>query len=174
MRLKKEHIEALLTMIAEGLQSDEINDRAALLENPFNVSKEQVSYYRKTRHVKTLELQDTYQNNALNTGLARKCIRVLKLQKLADLIEQDLFESRTLWLQDKKGIGSGDVADIYDFEVFNKAEVDAYRGILDDIAKEMGGRIVNNIEKSIDLSKLTPEQLKRIADGEELLKVLAG
>ena len=58
--------------------------------------------------------------------------------------------------------------------MLKRAEIVSYRGILDDIAKETGGRIVNSIEKSVDLSKLTPEQLKRVADGEELLKVLAG
>ena len=46
-----------------------------------------------------------------------------------------------LWLDQVKGVGSGDVAQIVDYEEFNKGEVDAYRGVLDDIAKEMSQRV---------------------------------
>jgi hypothetical protein len=43
-------------------------------------------------------------------------------------------------LDQVKGVGSGDAAMIVDYEEFNKSEVDAYRGVLDDIAKEVGDR----------------------------------
>jgi len=56
------------------------------------------------------------------------------------LMEKDLLGG-FLWLDQVKGIGSGDVAQIVDYEEFNKGEVDAYRGVLDDIAKEMGHRV---------------------------------
>jgi len=36
---------------------------------------------------------------------------------------------------------SSDIAEIYDYEEFNAAEIAQYRGILDDIAKEVGGRV---------------------------------
>ena len=90
MRLKKTQIAELLTLIAEGLQSGEINDRAAVFELPFSVSREQVSYYRRTRHAKITELIEDYERKALNRGLARKEVRVLKLQKLAAKMEKDL------------------------------------------------------------------------------------
>ena len=141
MRLKKAHIEELLSWIAEGLRSDEINDRAGLFDPPFVVSNEQVSYYRKTRHAKITELIENYEVKALNRGLARKEVRVLKLQKLAAKMEKDLFERGLIWVEDRKGVGSGDLAEIYKYEEFNKAEIDAYRGVLDDIAKEVGQRV---------------------------------
>ena len=143
MKLNKAHKEILLTWIAEGLQSNEINDRAALFHSPFNVSRTQVDYYRKSRHDKISELKESYENKALNTGLARKGIRVAKLQRLAQLLEDDLFRKRLTWVEDRKGVGSGTVAEVYDFLRFNKAEVDAYRDVLDDIAKETGGRVLN-------------------------------
>ena len=142
MKLKKAHKEILLTWIAEGFLTDEINDRAAEFEQPFNVSREQVAYYRRSRNEKIKELKESYENKALNTGLARKGVRVQKLQRLAALLEHDLFAKGLTWVEDKKGVGSGDIAEIYDFEEFNKSEIDAYRGVLDDIAKEMGHRVL--------------------------------
>ena len=55
-----------------------------------------------------------------------------------------MFDDNLTWLEDKKGVGSGAVAEIYDFLRFNKAEIDAYRDVLDDIAKELGGRVVKS------------------------------
>ena len=141
MRLKKAHVEVLLTWIAEGLHTGEINDRAAVFELPFNVSRQQVDHYRKTRHAKIMDLIESYENKALNEGLARVAVRVGKLQRLAELLEDDLFRKSKVWLEDKKGVGTGDIAEIYDFFKFNKGEIDAYRGVLDDIASEVGGRI---------------------------------
>lgn len=46
-----------------------------------------------------------------------------------------------LWLDQVKGVGSGEIATIVEYEEFNKGEVDAYRGVLDDIAKELGHRV---------------------------------
>ena len=142
MKLNKEHKEHLLILIAEGLLTDEINVRAGLFTSPFNVSKEQVAYYRRTRHQKITELKETYENKALNTGLARVCIRVERLQRLARLLEDDLFEKELTWVEDRKGVGTGSVAEVYNFFRFNSAEIETYRGILDDIAKEVGGRVM--------------------------------
>ncbi len=123
--------------MAEGLQFGEINDRAGVFDPSFDVSRQQLYHYRKTRHVKITELIEEWENKALNRGLARKEIRVLKLQKLAALLEKDLFNRDLLWTENSKTVAQ----DAYYYEEFNKAEVDAYRGILDDIAKEMGGRV---------------------------------
>ena len=88
------------------------------------------------------ELKETYENKALNTGLARVCIRVQKLQRLADLLEADLFKKGLTWVEDRKGVGTGTVAEIYEFERFNKSEIDAYLDVLDALAKETGGRVI--------------------------------
>lgn len=98
-----------------------------------------VAYYRETRGIEIGALIKAGEEAALTEGLALKGDRVRKLKQLAALLEKDLFGG-FLWLDQVKGIGSGELAQIVDYEEFNKAEVDAYRGVLDDIAKEMGHR----------------------------------
>ena len=134
----------MLGWIAEGLHSGEINEKAGVFDPPFHVSRQQVDYYRKTRHAKIEEIKQEYESRALSEGLARKSVRIDKLKKLAKKMETDLFDNNLTWLEDKKGVGSGTVAEIYDFLRFNKAEIDAYRDVLDDIAKELGGRVVKS------------------------------
>ena len=140
MRLKKAQKEATLAWIAEGLQTDEINGRAASFDPPFVVSRPQAMYYRKTRKQDIDAIKSVDELRALTTGLALKENRVAKLQQLAALMERDLFGG-FLWTEEVKGVGSGDIAQIVDYEEFNASEVTQYRGVLDDIAKETGGRI---------------------------------
>ena len=52
MKLRKAQTDILLTWIGEGLDTAEINERAAKFKPRFKVSKQQVDYYRK----KTLDL----------------------------------------------------------------------------------------------------------------------
>jgi hypothetical protein len=139
MRLEKAQKDAVLAWIAEGLQTDEINERAAEFDPPFHVSRQQVDYYRKSRKIDIEAITQSDEGDALRAGLALRSERVKKLKRIAALIEGDLFGGR-LWLRQEKGIGSGDKAKIVEYEEFNKAGVDAYRGLLDDIARETGGR----------------------------------
>jgi hypothetical protein len=139
MRLKKSQKEKVLRWIAEGLQSDEINERASTFVPPFSVSRQQVDYYRKTRKADIEAITRAGEQEALTEGLALKSERVKKLKQLAALMETDLFGG-FLWLDQVKGVGSGEIAELVDYEEFNKGEVDAYRGVLDDIAKEVGHR----------------------------------
>ena len=139
MRLKKGQKEAVLKWIAAGLESDEINEWAAEFASPFNVSRGQVQFYRRTRQIDIEAIKKGDEYKALNEGLALKTERIKKLKQLATLMEGDLFGG-LLWVEDVKGVGSGEIAQIVDFEEFNKSEVDAYRGVLDDIAKELGER----------------------------------
>ena len=139
MRLKKAQKEAVLRWAAEGLQSDEINTRAAKFDPPFSVLPSQVAYYRQTRRIAIDALLKSGEAEALTEGLALKDERVRKLKMLAALMEKDIFGG-FLWLDQVKGVGSGAVAEIVDYEEFNKGEVEQYRGVLDDIAKEMGDR----------------------------------
>lgn len=141
MRLKKAQKEELLKLIAAGLESDEINARAAEFKSPFEVSRQQVDFYRKTRKVNIEEIAEQAEFAALQTGLAQKAERVRKLKDLAALLEADLFDNDLLWTEEVKGVGSGTIAEIVDYLEFNRSEVDAYRGLLDDIAKEVGDRV---------------------------------
>ena len=130
----------MLKWVAEGLRTDEINDKASVFEPPFDVSRQQVDYYRKTRKQDIAVILSVSEDSALKEGYALKEYRVYKLSMLAALLEKDLFGG-FIWLDQSKGIGSGDIAEILDYEEFNTAEIAQYRGLLDDIAKEVGGRI---------------------------------
>lgn len=140
MRLLKGQKSILLEWVAAGLQSDEINKRAAVFEPPFEVSRGQVDYYRKTREIDIKALSLDSEVDALKTGLSQKAERVKRLQLLAALMEEDLFAG-VLWTENIKMIGSGEFQERVEFEEFNSAEVQQYRGVLDDIAKEVGERI---------------------------------
>jgi hypothetical protein len=138
-RLRKKQKEAVYAWIAEGLESDEINERAASFRPAFQVSRQQVDWYRKRASVELEDIRKAGRLEALSEGLARKEVRVSRLQQLAALMERDLFGG-FLWTENVKSVGSGPEQQIVDFEEFNKAEVDAYRGVLDDIARELGHR----------------------------------
>lgn len=138
-RLKKKQKEALLAWIAEGLETDEINDRASRFDPPFSVTRQNVDRYRKRVTVDLEEIRRAGGLQALSEGLARKEERVKRLQHLAALMERDLFGG-FLWTENVKGVGGGEFMQMVDYEEFNASEVREYRGVLDDIAKEMGHR----------------------------------
>jgi hypothetical protein len=140
MRLRKAQKEKVLEWVAAGLLTDEINSRGNEFDPPFSVSNQQVNYYRKTREADLQAIRSVSEAKALTEGFALKEHRVFKLSILAALLEKDLFGG-FIWTDQVKGVGSGDIAEIVDYEEFNAAEVIQYRGILDDIAKETGGRV---------------------------------
>ena len=142
--MKKTQKEALLKWIGEGLSSGEINELAEHFPDSFDISRQQLEYYRRTRKVRIAAIIKSGQESALSEGLALKGERVTKLKQLAALIELDIFGG-FLWLDNVKGVGSGDIAELVDYEEFNAGEVAAYRGVLDDIAKEVGGRVQKQV-----------------------------
>ena len=142
MKLRKKQKEALLQWIAEGLETGDINERAAKFKPRFKVSRSQVDYYRQTRDVTLDEIQEAAELDALKSGLALKDERVAVLQRLANKIIGDLLpEEETtkskLWLDNKKAVGF----EAYEYKTYNKAEVDSLREVLDDIASEVGQRV---------------------------------
>jgi hypothetical protein len=141
LKLNEAQRAEVLKLVAAGKKSDAINEAGARFDPPFSVSRQQINKYRKSKKVSITEIRKKKEKSALNRGLALKEKRVEKLQKLAALLEKDFFgNKKRLWLKDKKGIGSGPMCKIFDFETFNAAEVAQYRGILDDIAREVGDR----------------------------------
>lgn len=168
MRLRKSQKEAVLSWIAEGLQTDEINSRAREFESPFSVSRQQVDFYRERSSVDLEALRKAGNYDALTEGLARKDERVRRLQMLAALMENDLLGG-SLWLEQVKMIGGGEWAREVEYEEFNKAEVESYRGVLDDIAKEMGHRR-QGVDVKVDNAELDAtieQELARLAAGGE-------
>ena len=136
MRLTKAQREKVLEWIAEGLLSDEIKKRAAKQKPPFTVSRQQVDYFRKTRNVSLEEIKTEGEFTALTSGLSVKEKRVALLHELAERLRSDLFEGGRLWLDQAKAV----VNERYEYQEFNGAEVAQLRGLLADIADEVGGR----------------------------------
>lgn len=83
----------------------------------------------------------------LEYGLAHEYERLRKLYRLASLLEAQIYERglfnelHNLWVPDVKSIGSGEFAERVDIERFNSALIEQYRKVLEDIAKETGGRV---------------------------------
>lgn len=141
MKLRKKQREYLVQLVAEGLETDEINKLAAKFKPPFKVTRQQVDHYRKTRGIKIDEIKDADETSALKVGLSLKENRVKLLHDMAELLRADLFDNGLLWTEQAKGLGSGPAFERYDYLEFNQAEVSQLRGILDDIAAEVGERI---------------------------------
>lgn len=76
----------------------------------------------------------------MESGVAVTHERVAVLKELHDLLLSDLRDPDKRWLTDVKGIGQGDNWTQIEVERFNSAELEQLRGLLDDIAKETGGR----------------------------------
>jgi len=93
---------------------------------------------------KTLEY-----NIAMKHGLALDYERVNSLKELAVFLEEQIYEQgiggryHNVWLPDVKAVDGVK----YDIERFNTGILQQYRGTLDDLAKETGGR-VNKTELS--------------------------
>jgi hypothetical protein len=83
----------------------------------------------------------------INYGLALEYERIRKLYRLAAFLEAQLYEQgedgvfHNVWMPDVKSIGSGEFAERVDIERFNAPLIEQYRKVLEDIAKEVGGRI---------------------------------
>lgn len=138
-RLLQAQRNALIEWAAEGLDLNEVRIRAAAFDPPFIADKRMLYYYRRTRLGKYADLQQRSELPSLQAGLALRDERVRRLQELAEELEQDIFGGR-LWMIEPRVIGFGDAAERVELEEFSAALVNAYRGVLDDIAKEVGGR----------------------------------
>jgi hypothetical protein len=82
----------------------------------------------------------------MESGLALDFERTDELKGLAHFLIDQIYEQgedgdyHNVWLPDVKQIGSGKDAERVDIERFNAAIIDQARGVLDDLAKETGGR----------------------------------
>jgi hypothetical protein len=77
---------------------------------------------------------------AMEEGLALDYERVHLLKRLARTLAGEVFVEDRRWLADVKQIGAGEFAERVDIVRFNSALVNELRGVLDDLAKETGGR----------------------------------
>jgi len=126
--------------------------------------------------------KNEYVQQIMKSGLALAHERVTKLKTLAEHLEKELyrrkdgqivgFRRKNVWVPDKKMIGKGEAAEPVDIVRFNPALFDEYRGTMDDLARETGGRRQRRENLNIDYSKLTDDELDRIAAGEDVLDVI--
>ena len=186
MKLRKKQRESLLAWIAEGLETGEINKRAAKFKPAFSVTRQQVDYYRGTRDVSIDDLKENGEYDALKSGLAIKENRVKLLEELAQLLKVDIFQNNLLWLEQAKGLGSGENYERYDYREFNTQEVAQLRGILDDIAAEVGERVRKQEltgkdgkplippKPKLNLSSLTEEELDAVEKAVLAIERVAG
>lgn len=99
------------------------------------------SYDAAAEEQKTALAQD-----AMQTGLAATYERVLVLKKLAATLSTEIWQGDgslvpgKVWLKDAKQIGAGPLAERVDLIRFNAPLIEQFRGVLDDLARETGGR----------------------------------
>jgi hypothetical protein len=114
---------------------------------------------------------------ARETGYAVIEQRLRDLNSLAELLNSEIYEEDKRWLPDVKQAGNERV----DIVRFNAPLIQQFRETLNDIASELGQR-VKGLELSgkgggplttIDLTRLSDEQLQRIANGENPASVVA-
>lgn len=96
---------------------------------------------------------------AMEMGTALDYERVLKLRHIVEVLAEEFDEIDKRWLPDVKSIGSGEFAERVDIVRFNAALIEQYRGALDDLAKETGGR-----KQRTELTLVTPDEIKRVAE----------
>jgi len=85
-----------------------------------------------------------YRREILETGYALSHERVAALKMLADRLLGELTaegDDSRLWVTGVKQLGGGKGAQRVEIERFNAAEVEQFRGLLDDVAREMGERV---------------------------------
>ena len=103
---------------------------------------------RSTEYDASWERRKNAEHEAvLNYGLALEHERVKELYRLATFLKAQIYERgegdvfHNVWLPDVKSIGSGEFAIRVDIERFNSPLIEQYRKVLEDIAKETGGRV---------------------------------
>ena len=106
--------------------------------------------------------------DSLKTGLALDYERVLKLKHLADTLEREIwqddgeFVTDNIWVPDVKQIGGGEYAERVDIVRFNQPILTEFRAILDDLAKETGGRkSQHNLSGEIAIAEMSLDEWKK-------------
>lgn len=139
--------DALLEWIAQGLNAREITNLAKSFKSPFKATPHRIRYWRAQYGPQILSMRKELDAEALGRGLALRANRLKTLIDLAQTLEDDLRLNDRLWLERVKGIGSGHSFErVVELE-FNEPEVRQLRGILDDIAKEVGGRTFGDTDE---------------------------
>lgn len=92
------------------------------------------------------ERQRAYIAAIMETGFGLPHERVAALKTLAGALVDELTRpaKNRRWVSEPKLFGHGESAQLIRVKRFNRAEVESLRGLLDDIAKETGGRVAKS------------------------------
>src|SRR5690348_2505114 len=126
-KLTKEQKAQVLQMLAEGETQETIAETVGC-------AQPNVAYYANLHKAELDAAWEVYKQQAISRGYGNREYRINKLGKLASRINGRLEES--LEAEEVKISSTGQTVR---YNIFNAPEVAAYRAILDDIAKELGG-----------------------------------
>ena len=96
-------------------------------------------------------------------GLAADYERLRELDSIYQALKGEFSNGDGLWYTDIKISAKGDTVDV---PVFNKALIDSMRGVLDDIAKEVGGRKQINEHSGPGGKPIEYKEVKDLSDSE--------
>ena len=103
--------------------------------------KKRADAYDKHMIAQARAAYDAQRHEILSTGLALQHERVQLLKDMASQLNSFRNNPDLLWLKQSKQVGGGRNTQIIEETVFNAPIVRELRGVLDDIAKEVGGRV---------------------------------
>lgn len=142
-------------------QKDEIIRKLAARDSFYSIAKamgcseDAISYYAKKHAEQIKTLREERDARLINQGLRSHQKRVEKLAELAERLEYELSEQAGqergtnnggLYLKDVKMSGQ----QREEVEVFAEPIIRQYRGLLEDIAKELGQRVTKTENKNED------------------------
>lgn len=173
MKLTREQRNLLVRWAAEGLRLPEINERAAGCDPPFRVEWEQLKHARTKFAATFTRFREEFESQAISEGLSRKAARLRQLEQVYDL-HLELIQARGkemageiaggatgLMVRDYKGKDADTPVYKYDAALIREM-----RGMLDDIAREMGDR-KNNVDITTKGQPLTFANLAQLATDEQ-------
>ncbi len=111
------------------------------------------------------ELYRARVNDILASGFAQRFARVAELNRLAELLQEEIWTDDKRWLPDVKQIGSGEAAERVDIVRFNASVIEQYRQTLEDIAVEMGERVRGvKVSGNLGLVQFAADELAKAKD----------
>jgi hypothetical protein len=108
------------------------------------------------------ELYKAKADEILQSGFALRFARVHELNRLAELLQHELYTEDKRWVPDVKQIGGGEYAERVDIVHFNSAVIEQYRNTLEDIAVEMGERVRGlKVSGTLGVASITGDELAK-------------
>ncbi len=161
-RLEQAQKAALVQWITEGYNLHEINRRASEFDSPFQVPASMVGYYRAKFAIDLNLLTQEVGEEAIQKGLGSVAERKRLLELGEAVLREAMFEDGLFMVFTRTG------------PKFNAPLYREWRGTLDDIAREVGGRR-QGIDANVETVALTLEEWRdlrasRVSQAERVLQ----